>query len=93
MTLLFRDKFDRIIRLPNERIRHIGVHMDLRDKLYLLELTLLYPDFLLKDEGRVDVFYYQKYLKDKHLYFIVVVKVFNGEGFILTIFNSDKLQQ
>ena len=93
MTLLFRDKFNRIIRLPNERIHHIGSHMDLKDKLYLIELTLLHPDSLLKDEDRVDIFYYQKYLKDKHLYFIIVVKVFNGEGLILTIFNNDKLQQ
>lgn len=93
MTLLFRDKFNRIIRLPNERIHHIGFHMDLKDKLYLIESALLHPDFLLKDEKRSDVFYYQKYLKDRRLYFIVVVKVFNGEGFILTIFNNDKLQQ
>ena len=93
MSLFFQDKFHRIIRLSNERIKHIGKHMDLKDVLYLLEATLLHPDILTINELQTDVYYYQKYLKDEHLYFIVVVKMFNGTGFILTLYEGEKQKQ
>lgn len=93
MTLSFRDKFSRIIRLPYERIQHIGAHMDLRDKLHLVEITLLHPDFISRDKERANILCYQKYIKGEHFYFIVVVKTFNGTGFILTLYPSEKLKQ
>ncbi len=91
MKLIFIDKFNRLIRLPEERIKHIGRHMHINDKLHIIEETLKNPDILFKDEYKRGIFYYQKYLKTENLYFIIVVKVFNGSGFILTIFKSNKI--
>ncbi|MBI1972458.1 hypothetical protein HYS50_00450 [Candidatus Woesearchaeota archaeon] len=57
-------------------------------------MTLHFLDFRNRDirvtHERPDVYYYQKYLKDKLLYLVIVVKVFNGEGFIITIYKSRK---
>ena len=86
MTFIFIDKFGRSIRLTEERIKHIGYHMQLHDKLHIIEETLKHPNIIIQDNNIV---YYQKYLKAEHLYFVIAVKVFNGHGFIITIFKSN----
>lgn len=93
MSLFFQDKFGRVIRLSYERIQHIGAHMSLANKLHLVEETLRRPELFLSHEKKHDIFYYQKYLKEFSLYFIIVVKVFNGTGFILTIYHNKIPQQ
>ena len=88
----FIDHKGRKIKLSEERIKHIGYHMSLSDKLYLVEEILKHPDIISLDSERNYIFYYQKYLKNKGLYFIIVVKNLNGEGFIITAFESKKLK-
>ncbi len=93
MSITFKEKYGRIIRLTDERIGHIGYHMHIGNKLYLIEETLKNPDIISENNERKNVFYYQKYLKTEAVYFIVVIRIGNNEGFIVTIFKSRKQKQ
>ena len=88
--LKFKDKFNRNVTLTAERIKHISFHIEVRNNINTIENVLKYPDIFSSDSEKNDVFYYQKYLKLEDLYLIVVVKINDNEGFIITIFKSKK---
>ena len=86
----FEDKRGRILTLTNERIKHIGFHMSLHDKHHLIEEILKSPDIFSQDEEQPETAHYQGYLRQENIYLIIVAKLFNGEGFIITIYKSKK---
>jgi len=90
MDLSFKDNLSRSIKLRWDRIKHIGEHMQLSNKIHIIENVLKYPDIISKDDEREGIVYYQKYLKDEDTYFIIVIKLFNEEGLIITIYKSRK---
>ena len=93
MDIELKDKWNNRIRLTRERIKHIANHLELYDKLQIVEETLKSPDKVTNDPQRQDLYYYQKYLKQEDLFLIVLVKKEHGEGFIITIFKSNKLKE
>ena len=93
MGLKFVDKWGNIIRLTKERIKHIANHMELHNKLHIIEETLKYPEIVSNDPERKEMYYYQKYLRDEDLFLIIIVKKQKTEGFIITIFKSKKTKE
>ena len=93
MDLRFKDKWNCTIRLTKERIKHISYHMELHNKLHIIEEVLSYPDLVCENEEQEGTWYYQKYLREEAPYFIVIVKKNEQEGFIITIFKSKKLKE
>ena len=90
MAFVFKDKFNRNIRLTDERIKHIGYNMQLNDKLYIIKETLKNPSILSMGNENNNILHFQRYLKFENIYFIITVRIFNEEGFIVTIFKSRK---
>ena len=90
MSLYFTDKYNRIIELSKERIKHINKHPEMQNKLYLIENTIRNPDFLEEDLYRRNIIYYYKYLKEENRYLMVVVKINDNKGFILTSYLVEK---
>ena len=46
MSIKFKDKYDKTIILRKKDIKHISRHMQLNDKIYIIERTLKYPDLI-----------------------------------------------
>ena len=93
MDLEFRDKWNTKIRLSRERIKHIANHIDLQDKIQLIEEILQYPDIVRKDKEQESVYFYQKYLREEDLFIIIVVKRNNEDAFIITMYKSKKAKE
>ena len=93
MDLQLRDKWGLLIKLTKKRIKHIGKHMDLHDKIHFIEETLRFPEILSPDEEQEGIWYYQRDLREEDLFFIVVVKRKETEGYIITIFKSKRPKQ
>ena len=93
MESVFTDKWNATIRLTAERIKHIAKHMELYNKMHLIEETLQHPEIISSDEEQEGIWYYQRYLREENLFFIIVVKRTESEGFIVTIFKSKRLKQ
>ncbi len=91
MCLVFNDKYGRDIKLSRERIKHISYHIAIREQIQYIKKTLKFPEILYKDHR--NILYYQKYIKKHGMYLIVVVKTFNGHGFIITIYESKKAKR
>ncbi len=83
--LNFKDKFEKNIILTLERIKHISLHIQVNNYISIIENTLKYPEILSKDSEK-NIYYYQKYLKLENIYFIIVVKLTNEEGSIITVY-------
>lgn len=89
MELTFIDQLNRKIRLTRERMRYIGNHMSLNDKIHLIEEVIKNPEIVTEDQENNKI-YYQKYIKLEALYLIIAIKISHNEGFIITIFKSKK---
>ena len=90
MTLEFRDKWNTKIILTKERIKHIANHLEVHNKIHLIEATLKLPEIITQDLEREDIWYYQSYLRGEDLFLIIVVKRTEKESIIITIFKSKK---
>ena len=92
----FRDKFGRNIRLNDERLQHIMTdHPELLKPVDKIEETLMFPSAVIKSEDDDYVWlYYRPYqtLKQKS-FLLVIVKISNGEGFVITAFYVKNLQK
>ena len=90
MSLYFTDKYNKIIELTKERIKHIYQHPEMQNKLYLIENAITNSDFIEQDLYRRNIIYYYKYLKEERKYLMVVVKLNNNHGKILTSYFVEK---
>ena len=84
--LEFKDKNLRIIRLPEERIKHIVKHPEMQNKIYLIQETIENAELIEEDLYRTLIIYYYKYLKDEDKSLMIVVKLTNHRGYILTAY-------
>ena len=66
----------------------------MRRALFRLEETLLRPLLIQPDENDSAVHLYYRYYKEylPNSYLLVVAKYLNGEGFIITSFQTDKIK-
>ena len=83
------DKSKRKIYLPNERYKHIVKHPETNNKLIYIEEAVKSPDFIEESLNKEKLYYY-KYIKKERKYLMVVVKLINGEGKILTAYLIEK---
>lgn len=88
--LSFRDKSGRIIRLTEERIKHIYKHPEMQNKLDLVEKTITNSDYVEEDLYRRKILYYYRYIKEEKKYVMVTVKLTNSHGYILTAYLTEK---
>lgn len=90
MDLTFKDKFNRLISLPKERIKHIYKHQEMQNKIYWIEETISNPSFIEEDLYRREIIYYYRYIKEENKYLMVVVKLTNNHGYVLTAYLTEK---
>jgi len=90
---IFTDVHNRNIRLTDERAAHIlNDHPEMAEQLGRLKETLLFPDVIV--QSRVDTsveLFYRLYSKTPvtQKYLCVVVKVIEGNFFIITAYYTD----
>ncbi|MBI2005395.1 MAG: hypothetical protein HYS80_01385 [Candidatus Aenigmarchaeota archaeon] len=90
------DKFGRKIKLTKERIWHIIRRPEMENEEDNIKETLLNPDDVVESEKSKTVLVFNKYYPDRILnerYLMVVVKVLNKHGFILTSYRSNRAKQ
>ena len=92
---LFKDKFGRSIKLTDERLQHILEHIELPKPLNKIEETLMFPSVIIKSGDDPYVWlYYKPYKFDRQKSFLlIIVKIRNGEGFVITAFYVKNLQK
>ena len=66
----------------------------MHNTLFRIEETLLRPLLVQPDEDDPSVHLYYRYYKEclPNAYLVVVAKYLNGEGFIITSFQTDKIK-
>ncbi len=87
------DKSKRIIRLTQERWKHIAKeHPEIRD-FEEIKNALIFP-FRIKPSkfDPEQVHYYYKFNKEKKRYLMIAVKYLNGEGFIITAYYMRRIK-
>src|SRR3989338_2996201 len=91
---LFKDKFGRNIRLTDERLGHILEHPELSGIIDKITETLMSPSIVMKSEDDPYVWlYYRPYKSNgEKSFLLVIVKISNGEGFVITAFYVRNLQ-
>jgi len=90
------DKFDRIISLTKERYTHISSRAEMTKQESKIKETLTNPDEVresLRDKSAW--LYYKKYPKTPvtEKYMLVVVKVLNNKGEVITAFFTDRIKK
>jgi len=92
----FKDKFGRNIRLTDERLHHIeSDHLELLKPLDKIEETLMFPSVVIKSEDDPYVWLYYRPYKvfAEKSFLLVIVKIRNGEGFVITAFYVKNMQK
>lgn len=93
----FKDKFGRTMRLTGERLQHILYdHPELLDPMDKIEETLMFPSVVIKSEDDSYVWlYYRPYkvFPKQRSFLLVIAKINNGEGFVITAFYVRNLQK
>ena len=93
----FKDKFGRNIRLTDERLEHIETdHPELQKSIDKIEETLMFPSDVIKsvDDPYVWLYYrpYKVFSRQKS-FLLIIVKISNGEGFVITAFYVKNIQK
>lgn len=86
-------KLNKKIRLDEDSWIHISVgHSELKDKFNLLADVVRSPDIIFYDKSN-DNFRYCKYFNNLGRNLVVVVRLLNDEGFIITSYYAKKVQK
>ncbi|MDP7323520.1 MAG: hypothetical protein QF632_02035 [Candidatus Woesearchaeota archaeon] len=89
------DKTRRFIRLTKIQFQHIAEqHPEISEFHHEIEATLKHPTKLVTLWDDPSIGYYYKFLKHQKpsgKYLLVIVKYLNGEGFIITVYLTQKL--
>ena len=83
------DKNNREIYLTDERYLHILKHPEMQNSLYKIEEAIKNSDFIEEDLNNEKAYYY-KYIKNDKKHIMVVVKIENNLGNILTAYMVQK---
>ena len=86
MNIYFKDRYNRTILLSEERIKHIYQHQEMQNKISLVEETIINPDLIEQDLYRREIIYYYKYLKEEKKHLMVVIRLTENQGEILTAY-------
>jgi len=94
--LSFETKLNKIIFLDKKRRKHVLEHPEMKNQLNKIKETLEFPDEIreslyIKSIWLFYKFYFNTPVSDK--YMLVVTKILNKEGFIITAFFTDKIKK
>ena len=92
----FKDFEGKSIRLTEERLRHILDHPEMRDKIESIAETLKRPQIVVESLSDPKAHLYYRYylgtgVGDKYL--CAIVKIKNGDAFLLTVYLTDKIKR
>ena len=90
------DQFKRTIVLSKERYEHIIEHPEMIGQEDRIKETIAFPDTIKESKYDTAVFcYYRLYEKTPvtRKYLLCIVKILNGEGFIITAFYTDRIKE
>ncbi len=91
MLLEVKTKDNKTIRLLLNQWKHIIYrHPEMSNKINEIESALVYSDYKKEFINRIN---YYKYLKKEKKYIMVAVRVFNGEGIIITTYLTNKIKK
>lgn len=97
MDIEIEDKFGRKIRLTDERYKHIiEKHPEIKDQEEKIKETLRKPELVKKSVYSNDVLIFYKYYKQTPVtekYLTVGIKLLNGEGFVVTVYFTDRIKE
>jgi len=96
VVLEVRSKLGKVIRLDEDRWKHVLEHPEMENQRFKIKETLVDPDEVRESVYKSSVWlFYRLYTKspvsEKHL--LVAVEVLDGEGFIVTAFFTDKVKK
>lgn len=96
MIFIVKDQFHREIRLTKERFEHISERPELKESADQIKETVLVPEIIKQSKQDKNVWlYYKLYSKTPvtRKYLVVIVKILNSEGFIITSFYTNKVKR
>jgi hypothetical protein len=89
-------KIGKVVSLSSDRWKHVLSHPEMKNQRIRVKETLLDPDEIRQSiQSNDTLLFYKLYLKTPVTtkYMLVVVKVSNEEGFIVTAFYTDKIKK
>jgi len=94
--IFFKAKLDKTISLDKKRLEHILEHPEMKNQLNKIKETLEFPDEIRESlYDKSSWLFYRFYEKTivTNKYMLVVTKILNKEGFIVTAFYTDKIKK
>ena len=91
-----RDILNREIRLTKNRYEHILERAEMHNQEERIKETLKSPDIIKLSNHADDVLLYYKLYETSPVtrkYLVVIVKILNGDGFIITAFYTDRIKK
>lgn len=93
----YKDVFGRIIRLSDERYRHlVSSHQEMSHQLRKIKETLLSPSKVVQSNSDLNVLLYYKRFSQTvvgNKFLCIVVKSMENDYFILTAYFTDTIKQ
>jgi len=96
VVLEVRSKLGKIVRLDEDRWKHVLEHLEMKEQIFKIKETLVDPDEVRESVRDSSVWlFYKLYINSpvSEKYLLVAVKLLNGEGFIVTAFFTDKVKK
>ena len=91
-----RSKLGKVVRLDEDRWRHVLDHPEMKNQRSRVEETLVDPDEVRESVRSSSIWLFYKLYANSPVsekYLLVVVEVLDGEGFIVTAFFTDKVKK
>jgi hypothetical protein len=96
VMLKVRSKLEKVIRLDEDRWRHVLGHPEMENQRSRVKETLVDPDEVRESVRSSSIWLFYKLYTETPVskkYLLVAVQVLNGEGFIVTTFFTDKVKK
>ena len=96
IMLEVRSKLGKVVRLDEDRWRHVLGHPEMKNQRSRVEETLVDPDEIRENARSSSIWLFYKLYANTPVsqkYLLVIVEILNGEGFIVTAFFTDKVKK
>ncbi len=95
-VLAVKSEVGRIVRLDEDRWKHVREHPEMKDEMDRLRETVVKPDEVRRSIYDASVWLFYKHYRNTPVtekYLLVVVSIQNEEGFIVTAFFTDTVKR
>ncbi len=86
----------KIVRLDEDRWKHVREHPEMKDEIDRLRETVVEPDEVRRSIYDASVWLFYRHYRDTPItekYLLAVVRMLNEEGFIVTAFFTDTVKK